>query len=233
MSTGTPAAAIVEATPEPPQEEARASAAEAAEPSQEADEASASSAPSTADEPRVHVVQPGEYLAEIARKYGVDLQSLIAANRLSNPNLLYAGQRLVIPDAQRRTTGSEAAAGIQAPTERKWIDVNVTTQTLNAYEGDRLVFTATVSTGLPRTPTVLGRFRIRTKLRSQTMYGPGYYLPDVPYVMYFYGAYAIHGTYWHNNFGQPMSRGCVNMRIEDAKWLYEWAPLGTLVVVHR
>ncbi|MBI5619492.1 L,D-transpeptidase, partial [Candidatus Gottesmanbacteria bacterium] len=53
--------------------------------------------------------------------------------------------------------------------------------------------------------------------------GPGYYLPDVPYVMYFYLGYAIHGTYWHNNFGHPMSHGCVNMRIEDAKTLFEWS----------
>jgi lipoprotein-anchoring transpeptidase ErfK/SrfK len=63
------------------------------------------------------------------------------------------------------------------------------------------------------------------------MWGPGYDLPNVQWVMYFYRDYSLHGAYWHNNFGQPMSHGCVNMRNEDAKWLYDWAPEGTSVMV--
>ena len=114
----------------------------------------------------------------------------------------------------------------------KWIDVNLSTQRLVAYEGDTPVYWVTVSTGLPGTPTVTGQYNIYIKYVSQLMYGPGYYLPDVPYVMYFYLGYGIHGTYWHNNFGQPMSHGCVNTPTSDAKWLYEWAPIGTLVNVH-
>ncbi|MDX1378970.1 MAG: L,D-transpeptidase, partial [Anaerolineales bacterium] len=70
------------------------------------------------------------------------------------------------------------------------------------------------------------------KYRSNKMSGPGYYLPDVPYIMYFHGSYGLHGTYWHNNFGTPMSHGCVNLTIEDAGWLYNWASIGTLVNVH-
>jgi len=65
------------------------------------------------------------------------------------------------------------------------------------------------------------------------MTGPGYDLANVPWTMFFYAGYAIHGTYWHNNFGHPMSHGCVNMTTTEAKWLYEWAPKGTLVVVHQ
>lgn len=114
----------------------------------------------------------------------------------------------------------------------KWIDVNLSTQRLVAYEGDTAVYWVTVSTGLPATPTVVGQYRTYIKYEAQTMFGPGYYLPDVPYVMYFYLGYAIHGTYWHNNFGQPMSHGCVNTPTSDAQWLYNWAPLGTLVNVH-
>ena len=114
----------------------------------------------------------------------------------------------------------------------KWIDVNLTAQRVMAYEGNRAVLVAPVSTGLPGTPTVTGRYRIYRKVPSQLMTGPGYYLPGVPWVMYFYRGYSFHGTYWHNNFGQPMSHGCVNMRTPDAKWLYDWAPIGTLVVVH-
>lgn len=114
----------------------------------------------------------------------------------------------------------------------KWIDVNLSSQSLVAYEGSTPVYWVTVSTGLPGTPTVTGQYRIYVKYVSQLMYGPGYYLPDVPYVMYFYLGYGIHGTYWHNNFGHPMSHGCVNTPTPDARWLFEWAPVGTLVNVH-
>ena len=67
---------------------------------------------------------------------------------------------------------------------------------------------------------------------ADDMSGPDYYLPQVPYTMYFYKGYAIHGTYWHNNFGHPMSHGCVNMRTDDAAWLFNWASIGTPVVTH-
>jgi lipoprotein-anchoring transpeptidase ErfK/SrfK len=64
------------------------------------------------------------------------------------------------------------------------------------------------------------------------MVGDGYYLPDVPYSMFFYKGYSLHGTYWHSNFGTPMSHGCVNMVTSDAAWVYENAPIGTYVYVH-
>jgi lipoprotein-anchoring transpeptidase ErfK/SrfK len=131
----------------------------------------------------------------------------------------------------------------------KWIEVNVTTQQMTAWEGDVPVMSFTVSTGLPNTPTVLGKFNIYWKLKSTLMVGPNYYLPEVPYTMYFYAGYALHGTYWHNNFGQPMSHGCVNLETGNAQKLFEWAdPIfpsgqtevvasvdnpGTLVVVHE
>ncbi|GAB4538409.1 MAG: hypothetical protein Kow0063_26130 [Anaerolineae bacterium] len=138
---------------------------------------------------------------------------------------------------------------VSAPADGdKWIDVDLTAQQLTAYQGSEPVFQTTVSTGLPNTPTVVGQFRIYWKLKATDMAGPGYYLPDVPYTMYFHAGYALHGTYWHSNFGRPMSHGCVNLRTEDAQWLFEWAdpPLpagtgqvrssnsnpGTLVVVH-
>jgi lipoprotein-anchoring transpeptidase ErfK/SrfK len=115
----------------------------------------------------------------------------------------------------------------------RWIDVDLTHQELVAYEGDTPVYRVIVSTGLPDTPTVTGQYRIYVKYPAQTMSGPGYYLPDVPYVMYFYQGYGIHGTYWHNNFGHPMSHGCVNTPTPDAQWLYNWAAVGTLVNVHN
>jgi lipoprotein-anchoring transpeptidase ErfK/SrfK len=149
-----------------------------------------------------------------------------------------------------------AAMAVPVPTSaprpgaagEKWIDVDLTGQQLTAYEGSTPVFQTSVSTGLTNTPTVVGEFRIYWKLSAGDMAGPGYYLPAVPFTMYFYRGYALHGTYWHDNFGQPMSHGCVNLRTEDARWLFDWAdpPLpsgssqvksndaspGTLVVVH-
>jgi lipoprotein-anchoring transpeptidase ErfK/SrfK len=114
----------------------------------------------------------------------------------------------------------------------RWIDVDLTHQRLIAYEGETAVRWVTVSTGLPRTPTVTGRFKIYVKYRAASMSGPGYYLESVPYVMYFYRGYGLHGTYWHSNFGQPMSHGCVNLPTPEAAWLFNWASVGTPVVVH-
>ncbi len=123
-------------------------------------------------------------------------------------------------------------APTRPPVGSRWIEVNLTTQTLIAHEGNRPVRWIKVSTGLPQYPTVTGVYRIYVKYRSADMSGPGYYLPDVPYVMYFYKGYGLHGTYWHNNFGRPMSHGCVNLPVEEAKWLYEWADVGTVVNIH-
>lgn len=117
-------------------------------------------------------------------------------------------------------------------TTGRWIDVDLTNQMLYAYEDSTLVGSFLVSTGVAAHPTVTGQYYIYVKYTSTLMTGPGYYLPDVPYTMYFYEGYGIHGTYWHNNFGHPMSHGCVNMRTSDAEWLFNWASVGTLVNVH-
>jgi len=114
----------------------------------------------------------------------------------------------------------------------RWIDVNLSQQMVYAYEGDVIVNSFVVSTGTAQTPTVTGKYKIWIKLKSTTMSGPGYHLTNVPYTMYFYKGYGLHGTYWHNNFGTPMSHGCVNLSIPDAEWLYYWALEGTVVKVH-
>ncbi len=114
----------------------------------------------------------------------------------------------------------------------RWIDVNLSEQRTYAYEGDQIVNSFIVSTGTWQHPTVTGQFSVYVKYRSAPMRGPGYYLPGVPYIMYFYKGYGLHGTYWHNNFGTPMSHGCINLRTEDAAWLFNWASVGTLVNIH-
>lgn len=113
-----------------------------------------------------------------------------------------------------------------------WLDVDLSQQRMYAYAGDTLVNSFIVSTGTWQTPTVTGSYKVWVKLRSSDMTGPGYYLPDVPWVMYFYKDYGIHGTYWHNNFGTPMSHGCVNLSIPDAEWVYNFSVVGTVVNVH-
>jgi len=136
------------------------------------------------------------------------------------------------------TPTSESAApvpsdpGYASGNGERWIDVDLTNQAVYAYEGDVAVNSFIVSTGTWLTPTVTGQYKIYVKIRSGSMHGPGYFLPDVPYIMYFYKGYGLHGTYWHNNFGTPMSHGCVNLRTDEAAWLFNWASVGTVVNVH-
>ena len=118
----------------------------------------------------------------------------------------------------------------------KWIDVNLTKQKMTAYDGNKVILTSLVSSGTAKHPTVTGTFAIYVKLATTTMKGgtgaEAYNLPNVPWVMYFYQDYGLHGTYWHNNFGHVMSHGCVNLPTPIAKQIYDWAPIGTPVKVH-
>lgn len=122
-------------------------------------------------------------------------------------------------------------------TTDKLITVDTGKQQLTAWDNGAIFFQTSVSTGLYQTPTVKGNFRIYAKLPVQDMKGysevhGNYFLKNVPYIMYFYQGYGIHGTYWHNNFGTPMSNGCVNMSIADAEKIYNWADVGTKVLVY-
>lgn len=119
-----------------------------------------------------------------------------------------------------------------ADAQDNWIDVDLTKQRLDAYQGTVLIRTFIVSTGTWEHPTVTGQYQIYVKYEAAPMSGPGYYLPGVPYIMYFYRGYGIHGTYWHNNFGTPMSHGCVNMTIEDSSWMFNFAKIGTWINIH-
>ncbi|MCU0520287.1 MAG: LysM peptidoglycan-binding domain-containing protein [Anaerolineae bacterium] len=192
-------------------------------------------APSTPSAGGTHVVQRGNTLFSIARTYGTTVAALRSANGLAS-DLIYVGQRLVIPGSGSTPTQPPAPQPTPVPNPggsgERWIDVNLSQQRITAYEGSTPVYSAIVSTGLPGTPTVVGTFSIYVKYRYTPMSGPGYYLPNVPHTMYFYRGYAIHGAYWHNNFGQPMSHGCVNLSLADAEWFYNFASVGTKVVSH-
>ncbi len=135
------------------------------------------------------------------------------------------------PTSEAPTPGPPSAPGDMAAGAH-WIDVNLTQQRLYAYAGNTVVNSFLVSTGTWLHPTVTGSYHIYVKLRYTDMSGPDYYLPNVPYTMYFFQGYGLHGTYWHHNFGTPMSHGCVNLSIPDSAWLYDFASVGTLVNVH-
>lgn len=131
-------------------------------------------------------------------------------------------QQNIEEDETSNVLGSKSKKG------EKIIKVDLGKQKLYAYEGDKKKYSFDISSGKwNKTPT--GEFRIWTKLKYTLMTGGSkeegtyYYLPNVPYTMFFYKDYGIHGAYWHNNFGHPMSHGCINMRPEEAKKLFYWA----------
>lgn len=119
----------------------------------------------------------------------------------------------------------------------KRIEVNLTNQQLTAFNGDSLIYSFPISSGR-WAPTPIGSFKPWAKLISTTMIGGSkqlgtyYNLPNVPYVVYFYQGYAIHGAYWHNNFGYPMSHGCINVAVENARLLYNFIDFDTPVNIY-
>lgn len=115
------------------------------------------------------------------------------------------------------------------------IEVNLSQQRTYLFENDTVVASYAISSGLGATPTYTGSYRIFAHVSMQDMgcfEGAPYCTENVPWVSYFNGDQAFHGTYWHSNYGSPMSHGCVNMPISIAKYVYDWAPIGTEVWVH-
>lgn len=145
----------------------------------------------------------------------------------------FEGREIAVPSALAKADESTKVLGVASP-EEKWIEVDLSEQKLYAWDGEDLFLESAVSTGLPGTPTPTGEFRVWIKLRATKMEGGEgsryYYLPNVPYVMFFenedipgWRGFGIHGTYWHSDFGTPRSRGCVNTPTPIAEKLYYWA----------
>jgi lipoprotein-anchoring transpeptidase ErfK/SrfK len=178
----------------------------------------------------VHTVEAGQELALIARMYGVTMDDILEINDISDPDLLYVGQEIIIPAAGLYSPAADVAPLAPTPTGKS-IVVSTEDQRIYAYENGQLVRSHLVSTGLPATPTVKGDYKVYVKHVATDMSGPDYFLPQVPYTMYFYQGYGIHGTYWHNSFGRPMSHGCVNLPTPEAEWFFNWAEVGTPVRV--
>lgn len=125
-----------------------------------------------------------------------------------------------LPEPQEKTV-----LGVQS--DERWIEIDLSEQKLYAHNGGNIDYVFLVSSG-KWAPTPTGEFRIWTKLRYTLMAGGSkarrtyYYLPNVPFTQYFYKGFGLHGTYWHNNFGHPMSHGCVNLATPDAEKLFYW-----------
>jgi len=136
--------------------------------------------------------------------------------------------KTVIPPALTSIGKTPLASVLSDSTtsQEKHIYVDLQKQTLYAYQGTTLILQTLISSG-KWNKTPVGNFHVWEKLRATRMAGgegaDAYDLPNVPYVMYFYQDFGLHGAYWHDNFGHTMSHGCVNMRSVDAKALYEWA----------
>ena len=141
------------------------------------------------------------------------------------------------PPADETLAQNTTVLGDSTPSDdSRWIEVDISEQQLYMMENGRIIKNFSVSTG-KWYPTPPGQWRIWTKLRFTRMKGGSkalgtyYDLPNVPYTMYYNQGYGIHGAYWHNNFGHPMSHGCVNMRPDEAGIVFNWASIGTRVIV--
>ncbi len=171
------------------------------------------------------VIQSGHEGREIADMEGISKDVMAALENLQ-------------PLEKQVTVTTSAFKTVTLSGTDRWIEVDLSEQRTTLYLGAEAVATFSISSGIWKHPTVTGEFAIRYKTANQVMSGGSkatgdyYYLPNVTWVSYFYEDYAFHTAYWHNNFGHPMSHGCINMRAADAKTLYDFAPIGTRVIVH-
>lgn len=134
----------------------------------------------------------------------------------------------VMPDASR-------PLGVKGS---RWIKINLEQQILTVYEDQQLIYATLTATGVPGFWTRPGSFQIESKVEAETMRGSFapdrsdyYYLEDVPWTIYFDQSRALHGAYWHDQFGTPQSKGCVNLSSGDAHFLFLWAEEGDWVHV--
>ena len=148
--------------------------------------------------------------------------------------LLIEGNRAVPADDMRVADKVDRPDGVDA--SDKWIHINLSEQTLVAYEGDKPVFATLISSGLRNHATKNGLFKMQRKYVAKTMRGQDedgpYVVEQVPWTMFYDGLYAVHGAYWHNNFGNTRSHGCVNVPPANARWLYHWSDPGLPAAWH-
>ncbi|MFC1711528.1 L,D-transpeptidase [Patescibacteria group bacterium] len=185
-----------------------------------------------------------------------DLEAIVSDGKfVENEKQAYFNGEEIKTPSNFQAAGNELKKVLAAVSDdTKWIEVDLSKQILRGWLGNSLIYEFFVSTGKKQwgADTPIGVYRIWIKLRYTKMEGGSgstyYYLPNVQCVQFFYKGFGLHGTYWHDNFGHPMSHGCVNMRNEDACTIFYWtSPIiseeqyvarptkedwGTRVVVH-
>lgn len=145
----------------------------------------------------------------------------------------YHGEEVGVPRLSEDILNKKNKNVLGVVSGERWVEIDLSEQKLKAWEGNALFLESLVSTGLPWWPTPTGEFRVWLKVRATKMEGGSgkyyYYLPNVPYVMFFengevpgWRGFSLHGTYWHNDFGKVHSHGCVNLPTNVAKELYYW-----------
>jgi hypothetical protein len=183
------------------------------------------------------VVRPAPLPVESPGRFGVDLAPA------ADTNLAVYSESLFLSNPNPYGVDAANLPG------RKYIVIDISDQSLTAYQGDQIVLQTLVSTGLAPNDTEIGAFHVRIKYEMQDMQGftsstgevvsvgtegqgEQYLVKDVPNVLYInYDAEALHGAYWHNNFGNRMSHGCINLPVDVSSFIFAWAPLGTAVTV--
>lgn len=176
----------------------------------------------------------GGFYQQMVQAYGYRLMALREV-QLADLGRQIAAQKGVKTSDAARFNG---AVDWSPQNYARHIEVNLSSQSLVAYEGDTPVFQALVATGKDGFNTPTGSYAIYAKTPMETMTGSAngetWYVPNIPWVQYVVGGVALHGTYWHDRWGTGfrLSHGCINLNIDDAQWLYEWADVGTTVNIN-
>lgn len=182
----------------------------------------------------VYMTPVGRMLAE---KYGLDQEPVPQGDIPTYSEELFVPPPEPTPTPVPGPAEVAQSAGYQPGGGEVWLDVNLSTQYMIVYQGSTPILETYVSTGKPGFDTPPGSYRINTKIEVQDMEGvlggEYYNVPSVPWVMYFTDVgHAIHGAYWHDNFGAVMSHGCVNLPVDFAEYLYGITPIGARVEIH-
>lgn len=169
------------------------------------------------------------------------LQEGTAGQKLAGNKKLASEIAVALREGKAYAQEISVEGGGEVPTKRftgktRWAEVDLTKQMAYMRLDDQTIMSFRISSGRAVTPTDPGEWNVYGKLPLRTMRGTingeSYEVPNVPWVVYFHDGEALHGTYWHNNFGTPMSHGCINMTIADAKLMYNFAYIGMRVSVH-
>ena len=169
-----------------------------------------------------------------------DVTSALVASLTASKAFRGAFESKAVPASwnDKRVAANTQKLAYQAVDGEKWIDVNLSQHTMTAYVGGTPALgPVAMVNGAPATPSLVGTYYINRKYEKDRMRGSNadgslYDTPDVPWVSYFQGGYALHGAPWRSTFGYAASHGCINLPVSTAKWVYDWAPIGTPVVSH-